>query len=1078
MLRRFGYEAELLGRLRHPGIAQIFSAGTHDVDGATVPYFVMEYIDSPRTLVQYADEKRLSTHARLALFQKVCDAVAHGHQRGVIHRDLKPGNILVDAAGEPKVIDFGVARATDSDVAITTMQTDVGQLIGILQYMSPEQFDANPDDVDVRSDVYSLGIVLYELLAGKPPYDVRRKAVFEIARVVREEEPTPLSQLNRTLRRDVAVIAETCLRKERHRRYSSAAELGEDVSRYLAGEPIVARSTGFFQGLLRLARRHKVAAAGVAGVLAAALVAAVVTSVLAYEAVRHRRTADRERGRAEAQRERSDLTAYASQLSLTEYAQKYENTLRTSENLDACQWNLRGWEYRHVWNRIHGRRVFHGHTGPVRAVAASPDGGRFASAGDDGTLRIWDGRSGGQIAVLPLGAAIRCLAWHPRDERILAGCDDHTAHVVAADGTTPAVRLGDLEGPVRTVAWRSDGGQYLLCTPAAITLHDAVGGQRQVRIADAAEAIQAAGYSPDGARVVSAGMPAGQPRTGPEGWKQDGGPRTTIRIRSAEGGEEILAIPDLPGEATTVAYTPDGTRIISSTFNHHRKFFGKSLEACELRSWDAETGRPVVTFAGHHDAILAVACSPDGGRIASANGDFDNSVRLWNTETGKELRQFKGVRAAVHAVAFTGDGSRLLVGTENAELRVWDVASEGQPRQFRGHETRVNGLTFSADGRHLASCDGYPQKNDKPGTINVWETGSARVVATLTGHESLVWAVAFSPDGGSLASVGTDHTLRLWDWRAGRETASYPGEYGCGAYHPGGRIIAAGGNGVLDLRDAVSGDVVHRIASEGRWCRSVAFRPDGRELTAAWDSDVVLYDPETAVEQARLPGHAQLIWSLAYSPDGSSIASAAGIINKTNAAGEWKVWDTRARSERFGGVVPGGGFRGIAWTPDGSRVITGGFDMKLSSWDSRHGQLLHSVPTYSLIFSLASSPDGTSIACGTHSKGVLVFDAVPIEDCRVLHAPMDVVTEAWFTADGRFIVARDDQGRSRAWAATTGPVGGRGGRRSQGDRALEEAERPRPVRRGVRRAGPRQLEHAITRGHPARGGRPRPRASL
>jgi serine/threonine-protein kinase RIO1 len=303
LLKRFDYEAQVLGRLRHPGVAQIYTVGTHDVGGQPVPYFVMEYVPNAKTLTQYANDNRLSTHDRLELFRRVCEAVAHGHQKGVIHRDLKPGNILVDASGQPKVIDFGVARSTDSDMALTTMQTDIGALVGTLQYMSPEQFDADPSDLDVRLDVYALGVVLYELLTGKPPYDVRQRAIHEIARVVRERDPTPLSTLDKTLRRDVAIIAGKCLQKDRNRRYSSATELAGDVGRYLAGEPITAAPPGFFDAVTRVARRHKAAAAAVAGI-ALSLVAAVVgISAFAIRAERARDDASTQRDLADRERE-------------------------------------------------------------------------------------------------------------------------------------------------------------------------------------------------------------------------------------------------------------------------------------------------------------------------------------------------------------------------------------------------------------------------------------------------------------------------------------------------------------------------------------------------------------------------------------------------------------------------------------------------------------------------------------------------------------------------------------------------------------------------------------------------------
>jgi eukaryotic-like serine/threonine-protein kinase len=288
LMKRFQYEAEMLARLTHPGIAQIFSLGTKVVGRETVPYFVMEFIPGALSLTAYAQAHNLSTQDRVALFRKACDAVAHGHHKGVIHRDLKPTNILVDAAGNPKVIDFGVARSTDSDVALTTMHTDVGQIIGTLQYMCPEQFDANPSDIDVRADVYALGVVFYELLTGNPPYDLRKKAVFEAARVVREADPTPLSSLNKTIRRDLGTIASKCLEKERDRRYSNAAELEADVGRYLRGEPIAAHNRGVASAVVRLMKRNKVTVALLGVMVAMAALSAIPISVLLIHATRQR----------------------------------------------------------------------------------------------------------------------------------------------------------------------------------------------------------------------------------------------------------------------------------------------------------------------------------------------------------------------------------------------------------------------------------------------------------------------------------------------------------------------------------------------------------------------------------------------------------------------------------------------------------------------------------------------------------------------------------------------------------------------------------------------------------------------
>ncbi|MCH2140140.1 MAG: serine/threonine-protein kinase [Phycisphaerales bacterium] len=257
--RRFQYEVEVLARLRHPCIAQIFEAGT-DIEEGESPWFAMEYLVGARSLTDHASHKSLSMRERLELFARVCDGAHHGHQKGVIHRDLKPGNILVTSHGDPKIIDFGVARSTDSDMAVTTLQTDMGALIGTLQYMSPEQCAADPHDIDVRSDVYALGVVLYELLTDAKPYDVSGQAMLEAARMVRDDPPIKPSTVSRIVRGDIETICLKALEKDRDRRYQSALELQQDIERYLAGDPIAARRPTLSYQLKLMVRRHRVAA--------------------------------------------------------------------------------------------------------------------------------------------------------------------------------------------------------------------------------------------------------------------------------------------------------------------------------------------------------------------------------------------------------------------------------------------------------------------------------------------------------------------------------------------------------------------------------------------------------------------------------------------------------------------------------------------------------------------------------------------------------------------------------------------------------------------------------------------------
>ena len=255
--KRFEYESRILGNLNHSGIAQVYAAGTHIQNGEAIPYFAMEYISGARSLLDYAEAEGLSAEGRLSLFAKVCDAVQYGHQHGVIHRDLKPANILVDADGQAKIIDFGVARVTDSDIQITTLQTDVGQLIGTVSYMSPEQVSGDSRNIDTRSDVYSLGIVLYQLLTGELPFDLTGMPLASAIRMIGEVDPQRPSSLDRTLRGDMETILLKAMHKEPSYRYASASELAEDVLRFLAGQTILARPPTLGYQLRMLTRRHR-----------------------------------------------------------------------------------------------------------------------------------------------------------------------------------------------------------------------------------------------------------------------------------------------------------------------------------------------------------------------------------------------------------------------------------------------------------------------------------------------------------------------------------------------------------------------------------------------------------------------------------------------------------------------------------------------------------------------------------------------------------------------------------------------------------------------------------------------------
>jgi tetratricopeptide (TPR) repeat protein len=300
-LKRFEHECQALGRLQHPGIAQIYEAGIAETGNAPQPYFAMELIRGV-SLDQFVRQESLNTSQRLQLLVKVCEAVHHAHQRGLIHRDLKPGNILVDETGQPKILDFGVARVTEADsqesAAQPTFETSLGQILGTLAYMSPEQVLGDPLEVDTRSDVYSLGVILYEILSGRLPYEVSHRQLPEAVRAIRDEDPKALSSISRDHRGDIETIAGKALEKDKSRRYASAAELAADIQRHLNHQPIAARPPSAGYQLQKFARRNRAVVAGLAAVFLVLAAGAAVSTVQAIRANRAGQAAVRERDRA------------------------------------------------------------------------------------------------------------------------------------------------------------------------------------------------------------------------------------------------------------------------------------------------------------------------------------------------------------------------------------------------------------------------------------------------------------------------------------------------------------------------------------------------------------------------------------------------------------------------------------------------------------------------------------------------------------------------------------------------------------------------------------------------------------
>jgi predicted Ser/Thr protein kinase len=341
LLARFRHESQILGRLHHPGIAQIYEAGVAE-DGQ--PFFAMEFIRG-RPLHEYARQQALPLRERLELLARVCDAVQHAHDQGVIHRDLKPANILVDESGQPKVLDFGVARATNADLLTGAGLTRTGQLLGTPNYMSPEQVAADPAAIDQRADVYALGVILFELLTHRLPYQLDNRPLAEVARLIQEQEPPRLGSINPELRGDVETIVAKALEKLPSRRYQSAAELAADLRRWLAREPIQARPPSALYQLRQFARRHKALVGGVLATVTALVLGLVGTILFAVGEARQRREAEDKTREAQYQTYRARIAAAVGALALHDVAD-------ARRQLDAAPQELRDWEWRHLYSRL------------------------------------------------------------------------------------------------------------------------------------------------------------------------------------------------------------------------------------------------------------------------------------------------------------------------------------------------------------------------------------------------------------------------------------------------------------------------------------------------------------------------------------------------------------------------------------------------------------------------------------------------------------------------------------------------------------------------------------------------------